>query len=178
MEEGSRETQERPDELKRPVTTRIFINYRRDDAAGDAGRLHDALSARFGIGAVFMDIDAIQPGADFAEVNNQAVRSCDFLVTVIGKNWLTWADDTGRRRLDDEQDLVRLEIESALERNIRVIPALVQGAPMPRRNQLPVSLAKMAGRQAFEISHARWKSDVERLIATLEEPASLFEGDR
>ena len=149
---------------------RIFINYRRDDAAGDAGRLYDALIARFGTGPVFMDIDTIQPGADFAEVINQAVGSCDVLVTVIGKNWLSLAGASGGRRLDDQQDLVRLEIQSALEHKIRVVPALVQGAHMPRADQLPGSLVKLAGKNAFEISYARWQYDVERLIAALETP--------
>src|SRR5712692_2148629 len=111
-----------------PSSPRIFINYRRDDAAGDAGRLHDALSAHFGKGSVFMDIDTIKPGADFAEVISQAVGSCEVVVTVIGKSWLGVADAAGGRRLDDQQDLVRMEIQAALERKIRVVPALVQGA--------------------------------------------------
>src|SRR6266478_9845926 len=98
MDQGSRETQKLPDELKSPLGTRIFINYRRDDAAGDAGRLYDALSARFGIGAVFMDIDTIEPGADFRDVILRAVESCEVLVTVIGKRWLSLADTAGTRR--------------------------------------------------------------------------------
>ena len=154
---------------------RVFINYRRDDAAGDAGRLYDALSVRLGKGSVFMDIDAIQPGADFADVINQAVGSCDVLVTVIGKSWISIANADGRRRLDDPRDLVRLEIQSALKHKIRVVPALVQGAQMPRADQLPKSLAKLAGRNAFEISHGRWQQDVERLITTLQEPTSQRE---
>jgi len=149
---------------------RVFINYRRDDAAGDAGRLFDALSSRFGKGSVFMDVDAITAGADFAEVINQAVGSCEVLVTVIGKSWLSLANADGGRRLDDPRDLVRLEIQSALKQKIRVVPALVQGAQMPRADQLPKSLAKLAGRNAFEISHGRWQHDVELLIATLEKP--------
>jgi len=149
---------------------RVFINYRRDDAAGDAGRLFDVLSARFGKGFVFMDIDAIQPGADFAEVINQAVGACDVLVTVIGKSWLSAANADGRRRLDDPRDLVRMEIQSALKHKIRVVPALVQGAQMPRADQLPKSLARLASRNAVELSHGRWQHDVERLITTLESP--------
>jgi predicted ATPase len=154
------------------LTSRIFISYRRDDAAGEAGRLHDALSARFGRDSVFMDVDTIQPGANFTEVISQAIGSCEVLVTVIGKSWLSLADAGGERRLDDMQDLVRLEIQSALEQNIRVIPALVQGARMPRADQLPGSIAKLAGRNAFEISHTRWQVDVERLIAALEQSTS------
>jgi len=149
---------------------RVFINYRREDAAGEAGRLYDALTARFGKSYLFMDVDAIQPGADFADAINQAVGSCDVVVTVIGKSWVSLTDVGGKRRLDDPQDLVRLEIQSALERKIRVVPALVQGAQMPRADQLPRPLARLAGRNAFEISHVRWQQDVERLISTLEQP--------
>jgi predicted ATPase len=149
---------------------RIFINYRRDDAAADAGRLYDALSVRFGEGSVFMDIDAIPPGADFAEVINQAVGSCEVLIAVIGKRWLSLADAAGARRLDDQHDLVRMEILAALERKVRVVPVLVQGAPMPRADQLPTALARLAGRHAFEISYTRWQYDVERLIAAIDKP--------
>ncbi len=149
---------------------RVFINYRREDAAGEAGRLYDALTARFGKGYVFMDVVAIQAGADFAHAINQAVGACDVAVTVIGKSWLRLADAGGNRRLDDPKDLVRLEIQSALERKVRVVPALVQGAQMPRADELPASLARLAARNAFEISHIRWQQDVERLIATLEQP--------
>lgn len=149
---------------------RIFINYRRDDAAADAGRLFDALRARFGEGSVFMDIDTIPPGADFAEVINQAVGSCEVLIAVIGKSWLSLADASGRRRLDDQQDLVRMEILAALDRKVRVVPVLVQRAPMPRADQLPSALARLAGRHAFEISYTRWQYDVERLIAAIDKP--------
>ncbi len=149
---------------------RVFINYRRDDAAGDAGRLFDSLTARFGHNAVFMDVEAIQPGADFAEVIKRAVGSCDVVVTVIGKNWLSQSAAAGHRRLDDRHDLVRLEIQSALESKILVVPVLVQGAQMPRADQLPRTLARLAGKNAHEISHARWQHDVEKLIATLEKP--------
>ena len=152
------------------LVPRVFINYRRDDAAGDAGRLFDALSARFGKGAVFMDVEAIRPGAEFADVIKQAVSSCDVVVTVIGKNWLSQPGAAGRRRLDDRHDLVRLEIQSALESKLLVVPVLVQGAQMPRADQLPRALTRLAGKNAHEISYARWQHDVEKLIATLERP--------
>src|SRR2546428_11886697 len=92
---------------------RIFISYRRDDAAGDAGRLYDALIARFGKGSVFMDVDTIQPGADYRDVINQAVESCEVLVTVIGKGWLSLADGAGGRRLDDPRGPVWQEGQAA-----------------------------------------------------------------
>src|SRR6266566_7417916 len=149
---------------------RVFINYRRDDTAGEAGRLYDALIARLGKGSVFMDVNAIRPGADFSEVITRAVGSSDVLVTVIGRDWLGENNAGAPRRLDDPQDLLRLEIQTALKRNIGVVPVLVQGAQMPRADQLPRSLAKFAGRNAFELSHVRWQQDVERLITSLENP--------
>jgi hypothetical protein len=112
-----------------PAVARIFISYRREDSSGWAGRLYDRLSQRFGGDNVFMDIDTIDPGLDFVEVIQQAVGSCDVLVALIGRHWLTSTDEQGQRRLENPEDFVRLEITAALERNIRVIPALLQGAP-------------------------------------------------
>src|SRR2546426_4635725 len=160
---------ERPPETSVVQTPRVFISYRRDDSAADTGRLYDALSARFGRESVFIDIDAIPPGADFAQVIQESVSACQVLIAVIGTKWLGSADAAGHRRLDDEQDFVRLEIQAALQRNLRVIPVLVQGASMPRADLLPDSIAKLAGRNAVEISYGRWHYDAARLIATLEE---------
>ncbi len=107
---------------------KIFIKYRREDSRGDAGRLFDRLKARFS-GQVFMDVSTIESGVDFGEAIERAVGSCVACVVVIGKHWLI--DETGRRRLDKPEDFVRLEIATALKRNIRVIPVLVSGATMP-----------------------------------------------
>ncbi|HYO12635.1 MAG TPA: toll/interleukin-1 receptor domain-containing protein [Thermoanaerobaculia bacterium] len=145
----------------------IFINYRREDSAGHAGRLFDRLRARFP-GRVFMDIDTIEPGADFVDVIEQAVGKCEVLIVVIGREWLSIKDATGRRRLDNPEDFVRLEVASALERNIRVIPVLVEDASMPRLEDLPPDLAKLARRNAIELSDGRWAFDVDRLLQTIE----------
>ena len=116
---------------------RIFISYRRDDSAGHTGRIFDRLEGHFGQGQVFMDVDTIRPGLNFVEVVEEAVGVCDGLVAVIGQEWLQASDATGARRLKDPADLVKLEIATALERDIRVIPVLVQGAQMPRIVDLP-----------------------------------------
>ena len=107
---------------------RIFISYRRGDTSATAGRLFDRLEGRFGVGSVFMDVDTIEPGLDFVEVIGGAVGSCDVLLALIGARWLGAVDEHGRRRLDDPDDFVVLEITTALERGIRVIPVLVDGA--------------------------------------------------
>ena len=147
---------------------RIFLSYRRDDSAGHAGRLSDRLSQHFGEHQLFVDIDTIEPGEDFIEVIEQAVRCCEVLIAVIGKTWLSITDGLGRRRLDNPEDYVRVELATALARNIRVIPVLVQGAVMPHSEELPDVLAKLARRNAFELSDARWAYDVERLIRAVE----------
>lgn len=145
----------------------IFISYRRDDSPGHAGRIYDSLSARFGADRIFMDVDTIEPGEDFVRAIETAVGSCEALVAVIGRHWLRAADGTPRA-LDNPYDFVRLEVGTALDRGILVIPALVQGAAMPRPEELPEALAPLARRQGLELSDLRWRYDVGRLVTRLE----------
>jgi TIR domain-containing protein len=150
------------------VRGRIFISYRRDDAAYPAGWLFDRLAERFGGEQIFKDVDSIELGDDFVEVIGQAVGASDVVLVLIGDKWLTVADEDGDRRLDDPLDFVRVEVEAALQRNVRIIPILVEGARMPREDQLPPSLAPIARRQALELSPARFGSDTSRLLRVLE----------
>jgi cyclophilin family peptidyl-prolyl cis-trans isomerase len=145
----------------------IFISYRRDDAAGWAGRLSADLRAGLRGAPVFMDIDAIPPGVPYDDYIAQAVGSCDVLIALIGPHWLTVTDKAGRRRLDDPADLTRLEILAALKRNIRVIPALVGGAEMPATDELPDALKPLGRRQAYELADHRWNEDCARLVQVL-----------
>ena len=136
---------------------RVFISYRREDSSGQAGRLYDALSKQLGPENVFMDVDTIDIGVEFKEAIESAVGSCDVLFAMIGPRWLTVVDSSGERRLEREDDFVRLEIETALMRNIRVVPALVGGAIMPEPEELPESLAPLARRNALEMADGpRW----------------------
>lgn len=148
-------------------TRRIFLNYRRQDSPGSAGRLYDSLARAWSEEQLFMDVDAVQPGADFEEAIRSAVEECDAFLTVIGPRWITALDEGGGRRLDDPSDYVRLEIEEALERGVRIIPVLVEGAVMPPLAQLPPSLQPLAHRNAVEIRNTRWHDDVGRLVNTL-----------
>jgi len=146
----------------------IFVSYRREDSSDFAGRLYDRLADRFGEGQVFMDVDTIEPGVDFGEAINRAVAACKVLLAVIGPDWLTAADERGRRRLDNPDDFVRLEIEAALDRDVRVIPVLARGAVMPGRDELPESLARLARRNALFIRHENFRSDAGRLVTAIE----------
>jgi TIR domain len=152
----------------------VFISYRREDSGGFAGRIYDRLVSRLGHESVFFDVDAIPPGRDFIDVLSERVGRCDALVAIIGKQWVASVDGANRRRLDDEHDFVRVEIEAALERGVPVIPVLVDGAQPPQAADLPDSLKKLARRQAIEISHTRFDSDAERLTDALAE----IEGQR
>ena len=158
---------------------RIFISYRRDDAAGDAGRLADHLNRRFGKNQVFLDIDTIDPGTDFVQVLHASLQETAAVLVVIGPRWTTALAANGTRRLDDANDFVRLEVEAALSRRIPVVPVLVQGATMPRVEDLPAPLASLATRQAATLDHAEFHDDAERLcqrLATMigvDQPAPL-----
>lgn len=146
----------------------VFISYRREDSAGFAGRIYDRLVSRLESGRVFFDVDNIEPGLDFVKVLADRVGDCDALVAIIGAEWVTSANDERQRRLDDPRDFVRIEIEAALERDIRVIPVLVNGARMPKAEDLPEPLKPLVRRQAIEISHTRFDSDSERLTRALQ----------
>ena len=144
----------------------IFISYRREDSPGHAGRIFDRLRSRFGSDVVFMDVAAIEAGVDFVDVLHKAVGSCDALLAVIGPQWLS-ATQGGNRRLDDPRDFVRIEIAGALERNVRVLPVLVEGARVPPVESLPADLQALTRRQAIELRDARWDDDIERLVEGL-----------
>jgi len=145
----------------------IFISYRRDDTEGEAGRLFDDLTRSFGENSVFMDVDGINPGMDFRRAIDDNVSSCGVLLAIIGPTWSTIKNAAGSRRLDDANDFVRLEIASALSRNIAVIPVLVHDARMPHHEELPDNLKDLAYRNSVEITHERWNSDVQLLINAL-----------
>jgi len=114
-----------------------------------------------------MDVDAIQPGRDFRKAIHENVGGCSVLLAMIGPDWLETRDADGVRRLDNENDYVRLEIAAALKRDIPVVPVIVRGARMPKASQLPEELRDLAYRNSVELTHARWKSDVQVLIRAL-----------
>ena len=114
-----------------------------------------------------MDVAAIEPGQDFRKAIDQSVASCTVLLAVIGQHWLDSRDGSGMRRLDDAGDFVRIELASALRSNIPIVPVLVRGSRMPRPEELPEELKELAYRNAVELTHARWKSDIPLLIRAL-----------
>jgi TIR domain len=147
----------------------VFISYRREETAAQAGRLYDHLSGRFGEDRVFMDVDSIAIGTDFTKAIVQAVSRCNILLALIGPHWSAITDIKGIRRIDYSQDFVRVEIETALQRDIRVVPVLIDGASLPQADDLPPSLRPLIRRQALKLSHAGFRSEVSRLIAAIDD---------
>ena len=133
------------------ASVNVFLSYRREDSEGYAGRFYDRLSARFP-NRIFRDVKDLEPGVDFVDEIGRKLQSCAVMITLIGPRWLSATDAAGHRRLDQTDDLHRLEIATALRRNVRVIPALVGGARMPSSDELPKDLVFLARRQALPIS--------------------------
>jgi hypothetical protein len=153
----------------------IFLNYRREDSSGYAGRLADDLSEQFPGVRIFRDVESIQPGVEFTHAIQHALGSCAVCLVLIGPRWLTAVNASGRSRLYDADDFVRLEIASALARGIVVIPILV-GATMPRADQLPDDLKALTRRQAYDLSERRWDYDLRLLAETLARPLGIPRG--
>jgi hypothetical protein len=143
------------------VAGRIFVSYRRADTANQAGWLTERLAGHYGRPQVIKDVDSIQLGNDFAEVVAAAVTSCDALLALIGHQWLAAAGGP--------DDFVRVEIESALTRGIRVIPVLVDGARMPAAAELPPGLAMLAQQPPLSLGAADPEGDVSRLTQVLDQ---------
>ena len=145
----------------------VFISYRPGDADGPVRALVSRLTQLAGKKAVFIDVDNMAAGRDFREVLKERLESCDVMLALIGKGWLHALDASGHRRLDDANDFVRQEISTALRRNIAVTPVLLEGAGMPAVEYLPGDLKNLVLRNSFELTHARWDSDVNDLMKRL-----------
>jgi formylglycine-generating enzyme required for sulfatase activity len=149
---------------------KIFISYRREDSQHQADRLHAILKKHVPDAKrnIFIDVDNIPVGVDFARYLDEQVSQCDVLLALIGPDWLSAADPaTGRRRLDNPKDFVRIEIASALKRDIPVAPVLLDGAPFPREEELPDDLKPLVHRNGVELRRMSFDADADRLIRGL-----------
>ncbi len=145
---------------------RVFISYRRDDAAGYAGRLEEALEKRLGPRSVFRDMIDIAPGEDFVGAIRARLATAQSVLVLIGPRW-AGGDTAGQRRIDDTNDFVRLEVALALESGARVVPVLLPGAEMPLEADLPPPLKPLARRNALSLSDANWGADIGRLADSI-----------
>ncbi|NER81447.1 MAG: toll/interleukin-1 receptor domain-containing protein [Leptolyngbya sp. SIO1D8] len=148
----------------------IFISYRRSDSQAEAGRIYDNLVPVFGPDRLFKDVDNIPYGVDFVEYLDQAVAQCDVVIALVGHTWLTVTDAQGKRRLDDPRDFVRIEVASALKRDILVVPVLLNGASMPAPETLPEELRSLTRRNAVQVRQdPDFHRDLQRVITNLKE---------
>ena len=146
----------------------VFISYRREDSGGSARSIYDRLRKQLGENNVFIDVIDINIGLDWTERLELAIGSCDVLIAVIGRDWISCLDESKTRRLDKDNDYVRFEIRTALMRNIPVVPVLVERAIMPSATELPDDLRKLPYRQGFTVTVERLDSDVAALAVELE----------
>ena len=151
------------------MSGKIFINYRRGDEPGFTQALLGRLEQAFPADQLFIDVDNIPPGEDFVRMLESQVAQCDALLAVIGHSWLNATDERGSRRLDDPNDFVRIEIESALKQGKRVIPVLVHEARMPRPDELPEAIRLLATRNAVRLTHERFRADTQGLVKALQQ---------
>ena len=146
----------------------IFVSYRRQDTQSATGRLCDKLQTHFGADQVFHDIDSIDAGSEFTTTITSKIAASSVVLVMIGRHWIDATSDDGRSRLFDPRDYVRLEIATALQRRVPVIPVLVEGAAIPSSSKLPEPIAALVARQAHEITEQRWRYDTDRLVKEIE----------
>lgn len=153
---------------------KIFISYRRQDSEHITGRIYDRLVEQFGPNAVFKDVDSIRCGRDFRGCLAEHLATCDVLLAVIGPDWMGSQDNEGKTKLDDPTDFIRIEVESALHRQIPVIPVLVRDAKFPPAERLPGIISNLSYRQGLKV-HADpdFHHDMDRLIDELKKNSRL-----
>jgi hypothetical protein len=167
LSEAVRKAEMSEDAALRPVV--IFMSYRRGDTQWAARGIYDRLVDRYGRQNVFRDLDAIPPGARFRDYVEKKISESDVLILLIGKAWASYADETGRRRLEQPRDPVRLELETALRLGLPIIPVRVEGALMPTEGELVPSIIDLLEFNAAEVTDSRWEYDVDRLLWAINE---------
>lgn len=157
------------------IDKNIFISYRRDDSAYVTGRIHEHLAREFGDGSIFRDVDDILAGRNFTQQLEHELARCNLMLVIIGRDWLGIRDgENGERRLDNPNDIVRLEIETALARRIPVIPILVRGASIPPISELPLVLKPLNNLAGTVIKpDPSFDDDVRRLIRQIKDTLEL-----
>jgi hypothetical protein len=153
----------------------VFISYRRSDSTKDARALYERLRRDLHDHTVFIDLESIDPGEDFTTVIDKHLEGCNALVVLIGKEWLGSHDARGTSRVSDPADFVRMELETALRRDIPVFPVLLDGASMPSSHDLPAALQPLLRRQTIELDYARFDGDVERLAKAIRKVLLRFD---
>jgi hypothetical protein len=150
------------------MSGKIFISYRRDDSRYQARMIYEAFLRGMPRENVFMDVDTIPLGVNFVKVLEGWVEQCEVLLVLMGADWVNSTDPkTGKRRLDNPKDFVRVEIRSALTRDIPVVPVMLDGAEIPDEAQLPDDIKGLLSRNAEFVEYRTFDADVQRLLRKL-----------
>ncbi|HEX5151682.1 MAG TPA: toll/interleukin-1 receptor domain-containing protein [Parafilimonas sp.] len=153
---------------------KIFINYRREDTSGYAGRMFDSLAEEFGEGNIFIDVTKIDTGTDYTDVITRALDLSSYFLILIGNTWMDCKDASGNRRLDNPEDFVRKEIRLAIEKKTTIIPVLLEDTNMPSPENLPEDIREICKWQAIEVTDTRWKYDIDKLIKSINLKKKFF----
>jgi hypothetical protein len=158
--------------MKNNAEKKIFVSYRVQDTSSETGRLVDSLKNYFTEDQLFMDIENLEFGSDFGASIEKSLSDCEVFLAVIGPHW-AGERTGGPSRINDEDDWVRTEVATALRRNIRVVPVLMDGGALPKAEDLPADLQPLLRRQAIEISNKRWRYDTDQLVRFLVKTAGI-----
>jgi hypothetical protein len=152
--------------------SRLFVSYRIDDSVHAATAINDRLARHFGSRNVFRDRDSLPLGALYPSRIRRALERCDTVLALIGPRWLDIHDSVGGRRLDNSRDWVRTELRMAFEREIPVVPVLLDGTPLPTSRQLPPDIGNLSVCTFWQVRHESFESDVRGLIDRIATPAA------
>lgn len=143
---------------------RFFVSYRIDDGVHAAAAIADRLARHFGPENIFRDRDSLSLGELYPTRIRRALEQCDKVLAVVGPSWLEIRDSSGRRRLDNPEDWVRMELRTAFERDIPVVPVLLDDTPLPDLRRLPTDIASLSLCTYWQVRHQTFESDVQGLI--------------
>jgi hypothetical protein len=153
-----------PDAANAAAGLRLFVSYRINDSVYAAAAIADRLADHFGSENVFRDRDTLALGEAYPKSIRRALERCDTVLAVIGRFWLEIQDSAGQRCLDNPRDWVRTEIRMAFERDIRVVPVLLDDTPLPDRSRLPDDIAALSLATFWQVRHQSFESDIRGLI--------------
>lgn len=145
----------------------IFVSYRRSDTSQAAGRLRDKLAEAFPSCEVFLDVESIPGGENFNRKIAAKMRDAFCVLVLIGKHWDKSADNPGLSRLSEAYDIVRREVDLALQLVDNVVPVLVDNAQMPKKADVPDDIRALLDLNALPLRHETAPDDIKRIIGAI-----------
>ncbi len=152
---------------------KIFISYRREDSRYETGAIQARLRSLLPRDEIYFDVDSIPLGRSFRKHLEGAVGECNYVIAIVGRSWENACDENGRRRLDNPNDWVRIEIETALARDIPVIPVLLDKVAMPDPAMLPDGLKEFSEACCMGVRpHPDFDNDIQKISRAIQKQES------